>query len=1165
MFKRTAAQLRSKVGKLIKKRMSFFKRKVPVGDQYPYQIHDPFIVLGEDTGYENLYLVGDNWQDFPEKPIIIVLGCNDWKFGFVADYFPEFRVAFGSRRLVGLNAIRVINKLKIRPSQFVIWGYTEKKILTFFLKLKGENVWRIEDGFVRSSALGASHATPYSLVIDKSGFYYNSYQSSDIEKLLNNYDFKLNPVLMEQAEKALQTILDLKVSKYNPVSLVKNTTIKTKKRIAVLGQVDNDASIRLGNPDNWSSEELIKLARHEHPEADIVYRPHPEIFTGYQKSKFRRKKVEYIAEISSPEESIIDFIENVDHVYTITSLTGLEALLRGKTVTVVGVPFYAGWGLTDDRAKIDRRQRSLSLLQLFTGIYLLYPKYLANLQNPYLGFMAAIYRIQADKYIALDTIAKQDIGDLEEQLPLLLKSYKWPAILSNPKVLQDEKLLSRTLNEIPFNEVFEDINGGIYIGLLAYFLVGLMPLDKSRDQVLTLIREFLSDIEFNQLLVDLEQHNPGLYLIKHWGWLLAESNQNDEAIKFVNNKIYELQSEYHDELLEEKSNNEDVKVRVGGAELVSAYRDDMHKTVKSKLELQMKGRDILSAIESVKFLFLFGENDYLACLKKSITLAELSFDYTSMTKLSRVLQGLSLDYGNRYGVLSEFRASSYLKSNINEITDHLILLCKFVMLKPDKVFYVGTNLEQKKIGASNEDFKKIINSVLLLDNDLTLRKVQGYIAIEQFEKAVKTLEDIIKIEKNGEMLAIHYSKALSYNGQELLAKKIIESTIQVLGMSSESITEALRVYVLLSEYKKSLDLLIQSLSKNIYIGEMHRRKCYFGNRMLREAFETFTEIGICQNVAKYYKDKYYHFERLLDENSHVFLIAIFGPGDEIRFASIYNKLKNILGVKYVSIACSPRLLNILTDSFPELSFVATERPRNSDFVDLNNYTHVPGSDIMGVIDNNAVEEIDKSDQVLFVTDLLHRALPDYKSFSGKKYLVTNELLVDTIRNRLGSNNDFLVGLTWRSGVTSAGRNEHYLTIEQLEPLFEIENIQFINLQYDECLDEVAWVNKRYPGKLINFEDIDQYNDFDSVAALMTCMDLIIAPATTVAELAGALGCRTWLFSNSSEIDWRKINDQGIDVWHNSVTIVDVDKKGDKKRLVMELQKKLMDFSGNEVN
>jgi len=85
VFKRTAAQLRSKVGKLIKKRMSFFKRKVPVGDQYPYQIHDPFIVLGEDTGYENLYLVGDNWQDFPEKPIIIVLGCNDWKFGFVAD------------------------------------------------------------------------------------------------------------------------------------------------------------------------------------------------------------------------------------------------------------------------------------------------------------------------------------------------------------------------------------------------------------------------------------------------------------------------------------------------------------------------------------------------------------------------------------------------------------------------------------------------------------------------------------------------------------------------------------------------------------------------------------------------------------------------------------------------------------------------------------------------------------------------------------------------------------------------------------------------------------------------------------------------------------------------------------------------------------------------
>ena len=58
--------------------------------------------------------------------------------------------------------------LKIKPTQIVVWGYTESLILATYLQ--GKNIWRLEDGFVRSAALGASHATPYSLVLDKTGF-----------------------------------------------------------------------------------------------------------------------------------------------------------------------------------------------------------------------------------------------------------------------------------------------------------------------------------------------------------------------------------------------------------------------------------------------------------------------------------------------------------------------------------------------------------------------------------------------------------------------------------------------------------------------------------------------------------------------------------------------------------------------------------------------------------------------------------------------------------------------------------------------------------------------------------------------------------------------------------------------------------------------------------
>ncbi|MEP2437831.1 MAG: hypothetical protein ABJH93_13120, partial [Roseibium sp.] len=58
---------------------------------------------------------------------------------------------------------------------------------------------------------------------------------------------------------------------------------------------------------------------------------------------------------------IIDLIEAVDRVETFSSLSGFEALIRGKDVTVHGLPFYAGWGLSEDLTQSERRTRERSI------------------------------------------------------------------------------------------------------------------------------------------------------------------------------------------------------------------------------------------------------------------------------------------------------------------------------------------------------------------------------------------------------------------------------------------------------------------------------------------------------------------------------------------------------------------------------------------------------------------------------------------------------------------------------------------------------------------------------------------------------------------------------------------------------------------------------------
>jgi len=70
-------------------------------------------------------------------------------------------------------------------------------------------------------------------------------------------------------------------------------------------------------------------------------------------------------------------IAMADELHVNSSLAGFEALLRGKPVTVHGVPFYAGWGLTTDRGPVPaRRTVRRTLDELVAAAYLLYPRYL---------------------------------------------------------------------------------------------------------------------------------------------------------------------------------------------------------------------------------------------------------------------------------------------------------------------------------------------------------------------------------------------------------------------------------------------------------------------------------------------------------------------------------------------------------------------------------------------------------------------------------------------------------------------------------------------------------------------------------------------------------------------------------------------------------------------
>jgi capsular polysaccharide export protein len=116
--------------------------------------------------------------------------------------------------------------------------------------------------------------------------------------------------------------------------------------------------------------------RRAHPDAFIVYKPHPDVDAGHRRGAIPDETARTLANCIVRGVSSAALMPAVDAVHTLTSLVGFEALLRGRRVVVYGQPFYAGWGLTDDRAPPPRRGRNLTIEQLVAGTLILYPRYL---------------------------------------------------------------------------------------------------------------------------------------------------------------------------------------------------------------------------------------------------------------------------------------------------------------------------------------------------------------------------------------------------------------------------------------------------------------------------------------------------------------------------------------------------------------------------------------------------------------------------------------------------------------------------------------------------------------------------------------------------------------------------------------------------------------------
>ena len=240
---------------------------------------------------------------------------------------------------------------------------------------------RVEDGFLRSRGLGAELVPPISLVLDDLGIYYDPRKPSKLENLISQRA-SLRPDQEQRANTLIRSIRRGGLNKYNLGG--DRPELPTGHKVLVVGQVEDDASVLHGAGKVKTNADLLATAREAHPDACLIYKPHPDVEAGLRPGGDIPNET---ADIVATRANVNFLLDQVDEVWAITSLLGFEALIRGLKVTTLGTPFYAGWNLSNDLGDIPPRRRAEpSLAGLVHACLIDYPRYF----DPVTGLAAPI-------------------------------------------------------------------------------------------------------------------------------------------------------------------------------------------------------------------------------------------------------------------------------------------------------------------------------------------------------------------------------------------------------------------------------------------------------------------------------------------------------------------------------------------------------------------------------------------------------------------------------------------------------------------------------------------------------------------------------------------------------------------------------------------------------
>lgn len=243
----------------------------------------------------------------------------------------------------------------------------------------------------------------------------------------------------------------------------------------------------------------------------------------------------------------------------------------------------------------------------------------------------------------------------------------------------------------------------------------------------------------------------------------------------------------------------------------------------------------------------------------------------------------------------------------------------------------------------------------------------------------------------------------------------------------------------------------------------------------------------------------------LEPGKQLLVASEQGIGDQMLHCQI---LKDVLdaGMK-VHMTCTPKILNIMERSLPQVSFYPSNEP----------------------VEEEVLNQIDYKAELLDLGKYLRSDIKDFKQ--PYYFLSPDQDLVRHFKTKYQQfGNKLKIGIAWKSTSKSVGTLKS-TELKQWRHLLSIPGAQFISIQYGDIADDIADAKARFDADIF-VDDFDPFKDIEKAVAQIAALDLVVSVSNAAVHMSGQLQVPTWVLLNHRTL-WHWFNDTEDTVWYQN--------------------------------